>query len=93
MAYCFRLCLSTADDRLPISPPADYDAKNYEIVARFIKACQNIGDQMDLRWFSKHDPLPNNKWDFNTATFGGNLPGASWEWPGASYERRLRFDA
>ena len=30
---------------------------------------------MDLRWFSKHDPLPNNKWDFNTATFGGNLAG------------------
>jgi hypothetical protein len=43
---------------------------------------------MDLRWFSKHDPLPNDKWDFNTATFGGNLPGASWEWPEATYARR-----
>jgi hypothetical protein len=43
---------------------------------------------MDLRWFSKHDSLPNDKWDFNTATFGGNLPGASWEWPEASYVRR-----
>ncbi len=88
MAYCFRLCLSTADDRLPITPPADYDAERYELVARFIEACQAIGDDMDLRWFSKHDPLPNQKWDFNTATFGGNLPGASWEWPEASYDRR-----
>ncbi len=88
MAYCFRLCLSTADDRLPITPPASYDAKQYELVARFIDACQSIGDDMDLRWFSKHDPLPNQKWDFNTATFGGNLPGASWEWPEASYDRR-----
>ncbi len=78
MAYCFRLCLSTADDRLPIDPPSDYDAERYELVARFIKACLAIGDDMDLRWFSKHDPLPNQKWDFNTATFGGNLPGASW---------------
>ncbi len=43
---------------------------------------------MDLRWFSKYDALPNDKWDFNTATFGGNLPGASWEWPEASYARR-----
>ena len=46
---------------------------------------------MDLRWFSKHDPLPNEKWDFNTATFGGNLPGASWEWPEASYARRAEI--
>ena len=89
MAYCFRLCLSTANDRLPIEPPSDYDPKDYELVARFIAACQKNGDDMDLRWFSKHDPLPNQKWDFNTATFGGNLPGASWEWPEASYDRRV----
>lgn len=91
MAYCFRLCLSTADDWLPIKPPPNYDPKTYELVARFIAACQEIGDDMDLRWFSKHDPLPNQKWDFNTATFGGNLPGASWEWPLASYDRRAEI--
>ena len=87
-AYCFRLCLTTAADRIPIAPPPDYDVKRYELVARFIAACQAIGDDMDLRWFSKHDPLPNDKWDFNTATFGGNLLGASWEWPEANYARR-----
>jgi hypothetical protein len=84
MAYCYRLCLSTAEDRLPIDRPPGYDPSRYELVARFIEACLAIGDNMDLRWFSKHDPLPNEKWDFNTATFGGNLPGASWEWPEAS---------
>jgi 2-polyprenyl-6-methoxyphenol hydroxylase-like FAD-dependent oxidoreductase len=87
-AYCFRLCLTTAPDRLPIAPPPDYDPKRYEVVARFIEGCQTIGDDLDLRWFSKYDALPNNKWDFNTATFGGNLPGASWEWPEATYARR-----
>ncbi len=91
MAYCFRLCLSTADDRLPIQPPPNYDPTRYELVVRFIEACQAIGDDMDLRWFSKHDPLPNQKWDFNTATFGGNLPGASCEWPEASYDRRAEI--
>jgi len=91
MAYCFRLCLSTADDRRPIEPPPDYDPQRYELVARFIEACLAIGDDMDLRWFSKHDPLPNQKWDFNTATFGGNLPGASWEWPEASHARRAEI--
>ncbi|REK18367.1 MAG: FAD-dependent oxidoreductase [Planctomycetota bacterium] len=88
MAYCFRLCLSTADDRLPIEAPPDYDARRYELVVRFIEACLENGDTMDLRWFSKHDPLPNQKWDFNTATFGGNLPGINWEWPEAGYARR-----
>jgi hypothetical protein len=88
-AYCFRLCLTTNEsNRIPIAPPPDYDPKRYELVARFIAGCQTIGDDMDLRWFSKHDPLPNGKWDFNTATFGGNLPGTSWEWPDASYARR-----
>ena len=90
-AYCFRLCLTTADDRLPIAPPPDYDARQYDLVARFIAACQKIGDDVDLRWFSKYDPLPSNKWDFNTATFGGNLPGASWEWPDATYARRAKI--
>ena len=87
-AYCFRLCLTTAADRLPIEPPPGYDPARYEIVARFIEACLANGDDMDLRWFSKHDPVPNDKYDFNTATFGGNLPGASWGWCEASPERR-----
>jgi hypothetical protein len=87
-AYCFRLCLTTAADRLPIEPPSDYDPARYEIVVRFIEACLANSDDMDLRWFSKHDPVPNEKYDFNTATFGGNLPGASWRWCDASAERR-----
>lgn len=90
-AYCFRLCLTTSAHRIPIAPPPGYDPERYEIVARFIAACETIGDDMDLRWFSKHDALPNLKWDFNTATFGGNLPGVSWEWPEASYARREKI--
>ncbi len=90
-AYCYRLCLTTAVDRRPIEPPQDYDPKRYELVARFIAGCQALGDDIDLRWFSKYDPLPNQKWDFNTATFGGNLPGASWAWPDASYAEREKI--
>lgn len=91
-AYCYRLCLTTNPaNSIPITPPADYDPARYEIVARFIEACLAIGDEMDLRWFSKHDPLPNDKWDFNTATFGGNLPGASHAWPDASYAEREKI--
>lgn len=88
-AFCYRLCLTTDNaNQIPIKPPPDYDPKRYELIARFIEACLANGDDMDLRWFSKHDPLPNDKWDFNTATFGGNLPGLSWRWPEASYSER-----
>lgn len=91
-AYCYRLCLTTDPaNMIPITPPTAYDPKRYEIVARFIEACLQIGDDMDLRWFSKHDPLPNDKWDFNTATFGGNLPGASHAWPEADYKKRQKI--
>lgn len=91
-AYCYRLCLTTdPENSRPIEPPAEYDPKRYEIVVRFIEACLGIGDEMDLRWFSKHDSLPNDKWDFNTATFGGNLPGASHAWPEASYAEREKI--
>jgi hypothetical protein len=91
-AYCYRLCLTTDPaNMIPIAPPADYDARRYEIVVRFIEACRANGDDLDLRWFSKYDPLPNHKWDFNTATFGGNLPGASHAWPEADYAGRERI--
>lgn len=91
-AYCYRLCLTTDESNMiPIHSPENYDPARYEIVARFIEACIKNGDEMDLRWFSKHDALPNSKWDFNTATFGGNLPGLSWEWPEASYAERERL--
>lgn len=91
-AYCYRLCLTTNPaNQIAIAPPPDYDPKRYAIVARFIETCLANGDDMDLRWFSKHDPLPNDKWDFNTATFGGNLPGASHAWPEASYAEREKI--
>lgn len=88
-AHCFRLCLTRdTDNRIPLEKPADYDAGLYELVARFIDACVEAGDDMDLRWFSKYDPIPGGKFDFNTATFGANLPGASWVWPEADWDRR-----
>ena len=40
--------------------------------SRYIRACLDAGDAIDLRWFTKFDPLPNEKFDFNTAYFGLN---------------------
>ena len=65
-AYCFRLCLTTNANRIPIARPAGYDPGRYELVARFIAACQAIGDDMDgvltaetlLAWEAKHGRVP-----------------------------------
>lgn len=88
-AYCFRLCMTDVpENRIPIEKPANYDPATYEIQRRFIQACVLQGDDMDIRWFTKLDPLLNGKWDFNTATFGSNIPGLSWEWPDADWTKR-----
>lgn len=88
-AYCFRLCMTNVpENRIPISKPTNYDPWNYEIQRRFIQACLLQGDDMDIRWFTKLDPLVNGKWDFNTATFGSNIPGLSWDWPDADWDGR-----
>ena len=88
-AYCYRLCLTRdPENRIPLERPDAYDPAQYELVARFIRACEGAGDDMDLRWFSKYDPIPGDKFDFNTATFGANLPTAGWGWSEANPEER-----
>ena len=91
-AYCFRLCLTTrTTNQRAIEKPANYDPANYELHARYIAACAKAGDKIDLRWFSKYDPLPNDKFDFNTAYLGSNLPGAGHAYPEASNARRAEI--
>lgn len=88
-AYCFRLCVTDQpENRIPIEAPENYDPARYEIVARYIQACEKAGDQMDLRWFTKHDALPNGKFDFNTAYFGLNYVGGNRNYSEASHSQR-----
>ena len=41
-AFNFRLCLVKADP-LPVEPPADYDARRFEVLARYLAALQAAG--------------------------------------------------
>jgi hypothetical protein len=91
-AYCFRLCLTNREEnRRPLEAPPGYDASRYELHARALAAWRELGDDVDLRWFSKHDPVEGGKWDFNTATFGANLPGTGLAWAEATYAERERL--
>jgi hypothetical protein len=82
-AYCFRMCLSNhPDNRVPFAKPDEYDAEQYELLAR-------VFDSGWRETFSKFDPIPNRKTDTNNhGPFSTDNIGKNYDYPEASYERR-----
>jgi len=82
-AYCFRMCLSNhPDNRVPFPKPANYNADNYELLARVYAAGWR-------ETFQKYDPIPNRKTDTNNhGPFSTDFIGMNYDYPDASYERR-----
>ncbi len=87
-AYCFRVCLTDVkENQIPIARPDDYDPKRYEILRRFLTKRKSLYKSIGLPLGISR--IPNGKTDVNSG--GGvstNLPGASWEYPDADYQRR-----
>lgn len=82
-AYCFRMCLSNhPDNRVAFSRPDNYNAENYELLARvFASGWEET--------FRKFDPIPNRKTDTNNhGPFSTDFIGMNYDYPEASYERR-----
>lgn len=82
-AYCFRMCLTrAAENRVPFSRPAGYDASQYELLLRIF----------DAGWreqFQKFDPIPNLKTDTNNhGPFSTDNIGYNYDYPEGSYQRR-----
>lgn len=86
MAYNFRLCLTKdPTNRIPISAPAAYDAKRYELLARYVALWPDI----ELRQLFHIAPMPGGKTDFNTSgPYSTDHLGANWDYPEATYARR-----
>ena len=89
-AYNFRMCFSTAADRVPFAMPAGYDAHRYELLARLIEArTKTDGHAPALGTLMKIDRLPNGATDVNNnGAFSTDYIGGSWEYPNASYAQR-----
>jgi hypothetical protein len=87
-AYCFRLCLTQVEaNRVPFPKPAGYDPKEYELLLRIFAAGWR-------ETFQKFDAIPNAKTDTNNhGPFSTDNIGASWDYPGASYQRRREIVA
>lgn len=90
-AYCFRLCLTRVKgNQAPIPKPFNYDAHDYELLARLIEAtAKKQGSVPRLDQFVWFSPLPNGKTDVNNnGAFSTDYIGKSWDYPTASYQRR-----
>lgn len=92
-AYNFRICLTdSAENRIPITRPADYDSTKYELLVRLFDAQPTMRKITDYFIWSK---MPNRKTDINNrGGFSTDMIGMNYDWPEANFEQRKKiFDA
>lgn len=89
-AYNFRLCLTqTASNRMPILLPINYDAGNYELLARYIEGRVAAGHALNLRSFCNIANMPNGKTDINNnGAFSTDFIGRNYAYPEGDYAAR-----
>jgi hypothetical protein len=93
-AYNFRMILTREkDNRVPFLEPADYHAKRYELLRSFLSEfSRQQGRPPRLDEIILPREIANNKWDFNNrGPFSTDYIGRNWEYPNASYQRRLEI--
>jgi hypothetical protein len=92
-AYNFRLCYTRLPaNRLPNTPPADYNPARYELLARYIEALFAAGRTPVLSEFWNPIPMPNGKTDINNnGAFSTDFIGANYDYPEATYSEREKI--
>jgi len=102
-AYNFRMCITRVpQNRIPFEKPANYDPKNYELLARWMAPLppmhpdnSSIGELIALRGDRKgiafsFNAMPNLKTDSNSGEFGTDYYGRSYTWADGDYTERQR---
>jgi hypothetical protein len=93
-AYNFRLVLTrNPANQRPITPPGDYNAARFELLARYLEAWSastnkrpTLGDLMHIQM------MPNGKTDINNnGGFSTDFIGANYHYPEADYPTRARI--
>jgi hypothetical protein len=91
MAYGYRVCLTTAPDRLPFPRRAGYDEAHWELGCRLFAHWRSVGFEPAAGALLGLEPnLPNGLCDGNSlGPFSLNvLDGTAWEYPDADPVRR-----
>jgi hypothetical protein len=89
-AYNFRLCLTRVEtNKMPIAPPANYDAADYELLGRYIQARVSAGHALSLGSFLNIATMPNGKTDMNNnGAFSTDFIGMNYTYPTNSHAGR-----
>ena len=89
-AYNYRLCFTTNEaNRLPVTPPPNYDPAKYELLGRYFDALVPADKKPQLSQFWNPIWMPNHKTDINNnGGFSTDHIGANYDYPEASYARR-----
>jgi FAD dependent oxidoreductase len=94
-AYNFRMILTNdPDNRRPFSKPAAYNAKRFELLARFlIEFVKQKGRAPRMNEILLPAQIAGKqKWDFNNrGPFSTDYIGKSWDYPNAGYKRRAEI--
>lgn len=86
-AYCFRLCVTWAANRIPFPRPADYDASRYELLRRYITARGGYSDTLALALDVTNGRA--EKFDMNNfGAFSLDNTGGNHDWATAGYAQR-----
>jgi hypothetical protein len=88
-AYNYRLCITDRkDNRVPFTKPEGYDAAQFELLARYLKA------RPDVKFGQLCNPIrmPNDKTDTNNnGPFSTDHIGANWDYPEGDRATRERI--
>lgn len=86
-AYNFRICLTdSAENRIPITKPKNYDPKKYELLLRALQAQPN---ETKIGSYFIWTKMPGRKTDVNNrGAFSTDMIGENHNWPEASFEER-----
>lgn len=92
-AYNFRLCMTqVSENKLPWTAPAGYDAKKYELLARYIEALVAAGKPPKVGQLMNPVLMPNGKTDTNNnGPFSSDFIGNNYDYPDGDYATRARI--
>ena len=92
-AYNFRLCFTDVPaNRLPLTPPENYDPGRYELAARRAERIVASDAEPKMKNFCNPVWMPNRKTDINNSQgISTDFIGGNYEYPDAEYEKRAEI--
>jgi len=92
-AYNFRLCYTQDPaNRLPKSPPPNYNPARYELLGRYLEALVAAGKKPRLAQFWNPIWMPNGKTDINNnGGFSTDFIGENYAYPDGNYATRAQI--